>query len=87
MGTEVPGAFPAAANAGGSREAARPGDGIHCDDSERLTRFGPPRSRSGGHGCWQGRGCSGGRRAVELGLQDGGDHTAATHAGVSREAG
>ena len=52
LGTEAPGDFPAAPNAGGSREARRPGDGIHCDHSERLTRSGPPRSRSGGDGCW-----------------------------------
>ena len=87
LGTEVPGDFPAAANASGPREAGQPGDGIHCDDSERLAGSGLPRSRSGGDGCWQGRGCSGGRSAVEPGMQDCGDHTAATHAGVSREAG
>ena len=27
--------------AGVSRQAGRPGDGIHCDDSARLTRSGP----------------------------------------------
>ena len=42
LGTKVPGAFPEAANAGDSREASRPGDGIHSDDSERLTTSGPP---------------------------------------------
>ena len=31
----MPGDFPAAANASGSREAGQPGDGIHCDDGER----------------------------------------------------
>ena len=87
LGTEVPGDFPAAANASSSCEAGQPGDGIHCDDSERLAGSGLPRSQSAGDGCWQGRGCSGGRRAVELGMQGCDDHTAATHAGVFREAG
>ena len=73
LGTDVPGDFPAAANAIGSREEGQPGDGIRCDDSERLAGSGLPRSRSSGDGCWQGRGCSGGRRAVELGIQDCGE--------------
>ena len=87
LGTEVLGDFSAAANASGSREVGQPGDRMHRDDGERLAGPGLPRSRSGGDGYWQGRGCSAGRRAVELGMQDCGDHTAATHAGVSREAG
>ena len=72
-GTVVPGDFPAAANASCSREEGQPSDGIHCDDGERLAGSGLPRSRSSGNGCWQGRGCSGGRRAVELGMQDCGE--------------
>ena len=78
---------PAAANASGSREGGQPGDEIHCDDGARLAGSGLPRSRSSSDGCWRGRGCSGGRRTVELGMQVPGDATAATHAGVSREAG
>ena len=65
---------------GVSREPGRPGDGIHCDDSARLTRSGPPRSRSDGDGCWQGRGCSGGRSEAELGTEVIDGLEAATHA-------
>ena len=43
LGTDVPGDFPAAANASGSREEGQPGDGIHCDDGERLAGSGLPR--------------------------------------------
>ena len=73
----------AATHAGVSREAGRPGDGIHCDDGERLTRSGLPRSRSSGDGCWQGRGCSGGRSAAELGTEVADGPTAATHTQVA----
>ena len=65
---------------GDSREARQPGDGIHCDDNSGLTRSGPPRSRSGGDGCWQGWGCSGGRSAAELGTEVIDGPEAATHA-------
>ena len=80
LGIEVPGDPPAAANASGSREAGQPGDGIHCDDGERLAGSALPRSRSSGDGCWQGRGCSGGRSAAELGTEVTDGPTAGTHA-------
>ena len=87
LGMEVCGDPTTATHVGVSREAGRPGNGLHCDDGARLTRSGLPRSRSSGDGCWQGRECSGGRRTVELGMEVCGDPTTATHVGVSREAG
>ena len=80
LGMEVCGDPTPATHAGVSREAGRPVEGIHCDDGERLIRSGPPRSRSSGDGCWQGRGCSGGRSAAELGTQVTYGPTAVTHA-------
>ena len=78
---------PAAANASDSPEAGQPSDVIHYDDGERLAGSGLPRTRSGSDGCWRGRGCSGGRKTGDLGIEVPADPTAATHAGVSREAG
>ena len=50
LGIDVPDDFPAAANASRSCEEGQPGDGIHCDDVERLAGSGLPWSRSSGDG-------------------------------------